>query len=74
MYKFTNGMVAYDKELKENLLKAGYKLISEKQSINEVIDEHDNTNGCDISQEHSRNDKKVRKNKEQDSDQHEISD
>lgn len=38
MYKFTNGLVVFDKETKEQYLKAGYKLVEEKK---ETTDESD---------------------------------
>ena len=31
MYKFTNGIIAYDEETAKGLIKAGYKLIEDKK-------------------------------------------
>jgi hypothetical protein len=34
MYKFTNGLVVFTKEDRDNLLKIGYKLVEEKGNEN----------------------------------------
>lgn len=38
MYKFTNGLVVFTKEDRDNLLKLGYKLVEEKDNENKNND------------------------------------
>lgn len=60
MYKFTNGLVVFDKETRNQFIKAGYKLIETKQEVKEEIaDENEVDNGT-IEGE-SRKSKKVSK-------------
>lgn len=40
MYKFTNGIVVYDKETKEKYIKCGYKLVASKTK--KIIEEKTN--------------------------------
>lgn len=58
MYKFTNGVVVFTEEDKENYLKAGYVLVEEKK-------ENDNAkkddNGGAFAEEHRRSDRKLNK-------------
>lgn len=71
MYKFTNGIVVFDKKTADSYIKAGYKLVEEKKKIEkeekekieiekEVIeDEENNTDGA-FSKEYIRDHKKHR--------------
>lgn len=62
MYKFTNGLVVFDEETKDQYLKAGMKLI--KEEVKKIDVEKSNTNGI-ISKEYARYDKKTSKYKKQ---------
>lgn len=46
MYKFTNGIIVFDETTKNNLIKAGHKLVKEEvtcdeKNINEVVEPKD---------------------------------
>ena len=63
MYKFTNGIVVFDKKMRDNFLKAGYSLKKEeKQALKEDKNESDNRNKS-ISEIDKGNNKKTGKNK-----------
>ena len=44
MYKFTNGLVVFDKETRDQFIKAGYTLIETKQEVKEEIVDENETN------------------------------
>ena len=37
MYKFTNGIVVFDKKTRDDFLKAGYRLVEEEKPIEEQV-------------------------------------
>ena len=64
MYKFTNGIVVYDERTRDNLIKAGYKLVKnenkKEQPVEEnveVTDENSSNDGI-IKEESGKNNKK----------------
>lgn len=62
MYKFTNGLVFFDKESADKCIKAGFKLVEEKKQPKEVIDEED-TNIESISESDKQSEEQPRKSK-----------
>lgn len=58
MYKFTNGIVVFDKKTKDNFIKAGYKLVEEtkkeEKPKEEVQDSEDNSNNRTIKEKSKR--------------------
>ena len=73
MYKFTNGIVVFDERTRDNLIKAGYKLVKnvKEKTIEENIEVADNDKeesdtSRDVSQEHSGSNSKTSKSRKQD--------
>ena len=60
MYKFTNGLVVFDKETRDQFIKAGYTLVETKQKVKEEIVDEDKTNDR-IIEDKPRTSKKVSK-------------
>ena len=60
MYKFTNGLVVFDKETRDQFIKAGYKLIETKKEIKKEIVDEDKVNDR-IIENKPRTSKKVSK-------------
>lgn len=65
MYKFTNGIVVFDRKTKDEYLNAGYKLLKEKkdnyvENVTEINNENCNES---IEEEHTKNNTKIRKGK-----------
>lgn len=60
MYKFTNGIVVFDEKTRDDFIKAGYKLV-EKEKIEEVNLEDENTSNDGTIEEKPRGSKKVSK-------------
>ncbi len=58
MYKFTNGIVVFDEKTRDDLIKAGYKLV-EEEKIKEVKLEDENPSNDGIIEEKPRRSKKV---------------
>ena len=58
MYKFTNGIVVFDKKTKDNFIKAGYKLVEEtkkeEKPKEELQDSEDNSNNRTIKEKSKR--------------------
>ena len=64
MYKFTNGIVVFDKKTKDMYLNAGYKLAEKQITIDEVIEKNDDkTSDRTIKAEHNECSKKTTKNR-----------
>ena len=61
MYKFTNGIVVFDKKTRDEYVRAGMLLVENKNVIKENKD--GNINNDIINEEHSRNNKKAPKNR-----------
>ncbi len=40
MYKFTNGIVVYDERTRDNLIKAGYKLVKNENKKEQPVEEN----------------------------------
>ena len=59
MYKFTNGLVVFDEDTKNEYIKAGYKLVEEKPKE----EKHEQGDIEPIAKEYSRIDKKDSKDK-----------
>ena len=57
MYKFTNGIVVFDKKTRDKYVKSGMHLVEEKEKVDGRTDDRD------VKEEHSGNDKKTRKHK-----------
>jgi len=66
MYKFSNGVVIFDKSTADEYIKAGYKLIEQQITVDEAIKEKTNedniSNGISYI-EHKKYNKKTSKHK-----------
>lgn len=60
MYKFTNGIVVFDEKTRDDLIKAGYRLVKEEK-IKEVKLEDENTSNNGTIKKKLRGSKKVSK-------------
>ena len=60
MYKFTNGIVAFDEKTRDDFIKAGYKLVKEEK-IKEVKLEDENLSNDGTIEEKPRGSKKISK-------------
>lgn len=64
MYKFTNGLVFFDKKEADNAIRAGYKLVEEKkQPKEEIINEINEDTNKSISESNQESNKPVRKSR-----------
>lgn len=63
MYKFTNGLIVYDEKTKDEYVKAGMKLVKEKDDL--IGNETDNFR--DVEKKYNKCNRQTKANKEQDS-------
>ena len=65
MYEFTNGFVAFDKESRDNFIKAGYKLKTDDKLENntkkEAIENENDNNFPSIDRKSKQSDKAVKR-------------
>lgn len=64
MYKFTNGLIVYDKKTRDKFIESGYKLIEKKKHIvNEVKDGNEADNNIAIEEINTSSNTKTKPNK-----------